>query len=78
VSEEDVAYGQYAKSFEAIHSALRDIMAPSPGKKTTKLAGTWNPDGSLKTLAVSDGSELLFTLAFAWNDDGSFKEVART
>lgn len=27
---EEVAYGQYAKAYEAIHSALRDLMAPPP------------------------------------------------
>ena len=75
---EEVAYGQYAKAYEAIHSALRDLMAPGPGKKITKLAFTWNADGTLETLKAYDGAELLFTLTFSWNPDGSLKEVART
>jgi hypothetical protein len=75
---EEVAYGQYAKAYEAIHSALRDLMAIPPGKKITKLAFTWNVDGTLETLKAYDGAELLFTLTFTWNVDGTLKEVARS
>lgn len=75
---EEVAYGQYAKAYEAIHSALRDLMAPPPGKKMSKLGFTWNADGSLATLKAYDGADLLFTLTFSWNADETLKEVERT
>ena len=74
----EVAYGQYSEAYRAIHSALRDLMAPPPGKKTTKLGFTWNVDGTLATLSAYDGAELLFTLTFTWNVDGSLKDVARS
>ncbi len=74
----EVPYGQYAEAYKAIHSALMDIMAVPPGKRVTKLAFTWNPDGSISTLKVYQGEELLFTLTFTWNADGTLKEVART
>jgi len=74
---EEVAYGQYAKAYEAIHSALRDLMVPPPGKKITKLTGTW-ANGLLDTIKAYDGTELLFTLTFQWNPDGTWKETART
>jgi hypothetical protein len=75
---EEVAYGQYSKAYEAIHSALRDLMAPQPGKKITKLAFTWNADGTLETLKAYDGADLLFTLSFTWNADSTLKDVARS
>jgi hypothetical protein len=78
VLAEEVAYGQYAEAYRAIHSALSGLMAPSPGKKITKLGFAWNLDGTLKTLLVFDNAELLFTLAFTWNIDGSLKEVSRS
>jgi len=72
-----VAYGRYEESFKAIHSALFGIMASPSGKRITKLAFTWNPNGTLATLKIYDGEELLFTLTFSWNDDGTLKEVSR-
>jgi hypothetical protein len=74
---EEVAYGQYAEAFRAIHSALRDLMAPPPGKRITKLAFTWNANGTLSTLAAYDGAELLFTLTFDWNVDDTLRQVER-
>ena len=74
----EVAYGRYEEAYRAIHSALMDIACPPPGRKITKLAFTWNVDGTLATLTAYDGTDLLFTLAFTWNLDGSLKEVART
>ena len=74
----EVAYGSYEEAYRAIHSALMDISYPPPGQKITKLAFTWNVDGTLATLKAYDGTDLLFTLAFTWNLDGSLKEVART
>jgi len=74
---QEVAYGQYSEAYRAIHSALSGLMAPSPGKKITKLGFTWRLDGSLEALKAFDGAELLFTLAFSWNLDGSLGEVAR-
>lgn len=74
----EVAYGQYSESYKAIHSALSGLMAPSLGKKVTKLAFTWNADGTLATLKTYDGAELLFTLTFTWNVDGTLQEVARS
>ena len=74
----EVAYGQYSEAYRAIHSALSGLMAPSPGKKITKLGFTWNVDGTLSALKVYDGAELLFTLAFSWNVDSTLKEVARS
>lgn len=74
----EVAYGRYEEAYRAIHSALMGIACPPPGRKITKLAFTWNVDGTLATLKAYDGTDLLFTLAFTWNLDGSLKEVART
>jgi hypothetical protein len=74
----EVAYGRYEEAYRAIHSALMDVSCPPPGRKITKLAFTWNVDGTLATLKAYDGTDLLFTLAFTWNLDGSLKEVART
>jgi hypothetical protein len=72
-----VAYGRYEESFKAIHSALFDIMAPPSGKRITKLAFTWNLNGTLATLKTFDGEQLLFTLTFSWNDEGTLKEASR-
>ena len=55
-----------------------DLMHVAPGKKITKHAFTWNPDGTLATLKAYDGETLLFTLSFAWNPDGSLEEVSRS
>jgi hypothetical protein len=38
----EVAYGQYAEAYKAIHSALMDIMAPPSRKKIIKLGIAWN------------------------------------
>jgi hypothetical protein len=64
---------------ESIHNAILSQIASAPlGKKITKFAFTWNPDGTLQTLKFYDGSELLFTLTFTWNADETLKEVERT
>jgi hypothetical protein len=73
-----VAYGRYEESFKAIHSALLDIMAPPSGKRITKLAFTWNLNGTLATLKAYDGEELLFTLTFSWNAEGALQSVTRS
>jgi len=74
-----VAYGRYEEAFKAIHSALSQIAAPPSGKRITKLAFTWNSEGTLATLkAYDDGEALLFTLNFTWNADGTLKEVSRS
>jgi hypothetical protein len=74
----EVAYNRYDEAFRAIHSALNSITVPPPGRRLTKLAFTWNADGTLASLRAYDGADLLFTLAFTWNPDGTLKEVART
>lgn len=74
----EVAYGRYEEAFKAIHSALRDLMAIPPGKKITKLAGTWTIGGQIETIKAYDGAELLFTLTFTWNADGTWKDVVRS
>jgi hypothetical protein len=74
----EVAYGRYDEAYKAIHSALMNLTCPPPGRKLTKLAFTWNADGTVATLKTYDGADLLFTLTFTWNGDGSLKEVART
>lgn len=74
----EVAYGQYAEAYKAIHSALSQIMAPSPGKKITKLAFTWYANGTVETIKAYDGVDLLFTLTFTWNVDATLNQVART
>jgi hypothetical protein len=74
----EVAYGRYEEAYKAIHSALMDIGCPPPGRRITKLAFTWNADGTIAALRAYDGSDLLFTLAFSWNIEGTLKEVART
>jgi hypothetical protein len=64
---------------ESIHNAILSQLASAPlGKKITRFAFTWNPDETLQTLKVYDGSELLFTLTFTWNDDGTLAQVERT
>jgi hypothetical protein len=73
-----VPYGRYEESFKAIHSALSDLMAAPSGKRTSKIAFTWNPDGTLAALGIYEDETLLFTLDFTWNADGSLKEVSRT
>jgi hypothetical protein len=72
----EVAYGRYDEAYRAIHSALMDITCPPPGRRITKLAFTWNVDGTLASLRAYDGADLLFTLTFTWN--GTLSEVART
>ncbi|MGQ9539323.1 MAG: hypothetical protein ACUVTE_07105 [Candidatus Bathycorpusculaceae bacterium] len=74
----EVPYGRYEEAYKAIHSALSGLMAPPSGKRITKLAFTWNPDGTVETLKAYMCEELLFTLSFSWNPDGTLREVART
>ena len=74
----EVSYGRYEEAYRAIHSALMSITSPPPGRKISKLAFTWNVDGTLATLTAYDGAEAIFTLTFAWNVDGTLKEAART
>lgn len=74
----EVAYGRYEEAYRAIHSALNGLMAPPPGKRVTRLAFTWNVDGTLTALKAYDGADLLFTLSFTWNLDGTLREVARS
>ena len=74
----EVLYGRYEEAYRAIHSALSGLMAPPPGKKVTRLAFTWNADGTVQSLKAYMGDELLFTLTFSWNVDGTLREVART
>jgi len=78
MATEEVAYGQYAEAYRAIHSALSNLMAPPPGKKFTKLAFTWNLEGTLATLKAYDNAELLFSLVFTWNLDGTLRDVSRS
>jgi hypothetical protein len=73
----EVAYGRYDEAYKAIHSALSGIMAPPPSKRVTKLAFTWNADGTPSTLAVYDGAELLFTLTFTYSS-GSLQDITRS
>jgi hypothetical protein len=73
-----VPYGRYEEAFKAIHSALSQITAPPSGKRITKLAFTWNSDGTLATLKAHEGETLLFILSFTWNVDGTLKEVIRS
>jgi hypothetical protein len=73
-----VAYNRYDEAFRAIHSALNSLTASPPGRRITKLAFTWNADGTMASLRAYDGDDLLFTLAFTWNLDSTLKEVART
>jgi hypothetical protein len=64
---------------ESIHNAILSQLTSAPlGKKITKFAFTWNPDGTLQTLKVYNGDELLFTLTFTWNADGTLAQVERT
>jgi hypothetical protein len=73
----EVPYGRYDEAYRAIHSALMTIASPPPGRKITKLAFTWNPDGTLSSLTAYDNAEIIFTLTFSWNVDGTLKEAAR-
>jgi hypothetical protein len=74
----EVPYGRYEEAYRAIHSALMNLTSPPPGRKTTKVAFTWNPDGTLATLTAYDGDETIFTLTFSWNIDGTLREAARS
>jgi hypothetical protein len=74
----EVSYGRYEEAYSAIHSALMSLTCPPPGRKITKLAFTWNPDGTLSALTAYDSTESIFTLTFTWNVDGTLKEAART
>jgi len=74
----EVAYNRYDEAYRAIHSALMDIACPPPGRRITKLAFTWNVDGTLASLRAYDGDEAIFTLTFTWDASGILKEVART
>jgi hypothetical protein len=74
----DVSYGRYEEAYRAIHSALMSLTCPPPGRKITKLAFTWNPDGALSALTAYDSAEAIFTLTFTWNVDGTLKEAARS
>ncbi len=73
----EVAYGRYDEAYKAIHSALNGIMAPPSGKKVTKLAFTWNADGSVNTVKVYENAELLFTLSFTWSS-GVLQDITRS
>jgi hypothetical protein len=72
-----IPYGRYEEAYKAIHSALNGLMAPPSGHKITKLAFTWNPDGTMASLKAYDGELLLFTITLSWNVDGTLKEVSR-
>jgi beta-mannanase len=74
----EVPYGRYDEAYRAIHSALMNIAAPPAGRKITRLAFTWNPDGTLSALTAYDNGEAIFSLAFIWNVDGTLKEAARS
>jgi hypothetical protein len=74
----EVAYGRYDEAYKAIHSALMDIACPPPGRRITKLAFSWNVDGTVSSLKAYDGADLLFTLMFTWNPENTLSEVART
>jgi hypothetical protein len=73
----EVAYGRYDEAYKAIHSALNGLMAPPSGKRITRLAFTWNADGTIATLSAYDGEELLFTLSFTWNPNGTLQNIVR-
>ncbi len=73
----EVAYGRYDEAYKAIHSALNGIMAPPPSKRVTKLAFTWNADGSVNTVKVYENTELLFTLTFSWSS-GVLQDITRS
>ena len=75
---EPVEYERRGEAFKAIHSALNTIAAPPPGKKVTKMACSWNIDGSVHTIAFYDAAELLFTLTFSWDVSGNLESVERT
>jgi hypothetical protein len=75
---QEVPYWRYEEAFKAVHSALSGLMAPPSGKRVTRLAFTWNADGTVSTIKAFMGNELLFTLTFSWNVDGTLREVART
>ena len=74
----EVAYGRYEEAYKAIHSALMSIASPPPGRKITKLAFTWNLNGTVATITAYDGADAIFTLAFTWNGDSTLKDVARS
>ncbi len=74
----EVPYGRYDEAYRAIHSALMNIASPPPGRKITKLAFTWNLDGTMSGLTAYDGADPIFTLTFTWNVDGTLKETARS
>jgi hypothetical protein len=74
----DVNYGNYADAFKAIHSSLNNLGAPPPGHKITGYDFVWNLDGTIRTIQVFDGEEIIFTIDFVWNLDGTIRNVERT
>jgi hypothetical protein len=74
----EVSYGRYEEAYRAIHSALMSLTCPPPGRKITKLAFTWNLDGTLSASTAYDTAKAIFTLTFTWNADGTLKEAARS
>jgi hypothetical protein len=74
----EIAYGRYEDGFRAIHSALSDLTAPPPGKKITKMAFSWNPDGTVSAIRAYDGAELLFALSLTWDVSGQLQDITRT
>lgn len=58
-------YSRYAEAYEAIHSALRTIMAPRKGEKITKLGFWEDVNGDLKYIKAYDGETVIFTLEFS-------------
>ena len=77
-NDSDIQYGDSAAAARAIHSALYGICAAAPGKKITKLAFTWNADGSMATAKAYEAAVELFTLTFVWNADLTLQSVERS
>jgi hypothetical protein len=73
----EIPYGQYAKAFEAIHSALLGIMAPPTGKRVTKLEFTYNADKDIESIIFKQDDNILFTLTFSYDADKDVQSITR-
>jgi len=77
-NDQVVQYGDSAAAARAIHSAVSNLGAPSPGHKVTEVRFTWTAAKLMETLAAYEDASLLFTLTFTWNVDSTLQKVVRS
>lgn len=65
------------ENFDPNVTVVGALMSPPAGHKVTGMRFTWNPDGTVKTIAPRDGATDLFTVTFIWNPDGTIYDLDR-